>query len=70
MEDMDKLEHLLEHWIEHNEEHAAEFSQWAVKANDFGEATVHDEIMEAANQLQMANEALGTALKKLNNHQV
>jgi len=68
MEDRDKLEHLLEHWIEHNEEHAEEFRQWASKAEQLGETAVHDEIMEAANQLQMANEALGTALKKLNNH--
>ncbi len=68
MEDRDKLEHLIEHWIEHNEEHAAEFRQWADKAEEFGEAAVHDEIMEAANQLQMANETLGAALKKLNTH--
>ena len=68
MEDINKLEHLMKHWAEHNTEHAAEFRQWAMKAAQSGEQAVHDEIMKAASQLQLANEALNTALEKLNQH--
>ena len=65
MDDRDKIHHLLKHWKEHNEEHAAEFRQWALKARDLGEATVSDEILEAANQLERANEFLGKASSKM-----
>ncbi len=67
MEDKEKLKHLLEHWIEHNEEHAAEFQQWADKAKSLDAAAVYDEIQEAANLLQQANEALTKASEELGN---
>ncbi len=67
MEDKEKLRHLLKHWIEHNEEHAVEFREWAVKAKDICSATVSDEILEAANQMEKANEFLDKASTRISN---
>jgi len=60
-----KLKILLDHWIEHNKEHGEEFSQWAEKAKGFGEAKVHDDILEAVQQMSKANESLLKALDAL-----
>jgi hypothetical protein len=60
-----KLKILLDHWIEHNKEHGEEFSQWAEKAKGFGEAKVHDDILEATQQMNRANEFLLKALHAL-----
>ena len=65
MEDRAKLQHLLEHWIEHNNEHSREFSEWAGKAREFGEAEVHDDILQAVEQLKNASESLGRASERL-----
>ena len=65
MEDREKLQHLLEHWIEHNDEHGQEFREWADKAREFGEAEVHDDILQAVEQLKKASESLGRASKRL-----
>jgi len=60
-----KLKTLLNYWIEHNREHAQEFREWAEKAKSFGQATVHGDIMQAAQQMDKANEFLLTALERL-----
>ncbi len=65
MEDRDKLKHLIGHWIEHNREHADEFQQWADKAKGFGESEVHDDIMEAVEQLKKVNASLNKASQSL-----
>ncbi len=64
-DDMTKLEILLDHWIEHNREHAEEFTEWAEKAEGFGQAAVHDEMTQAVIQINKANESLLAALKRL-----
>jgi len=64
-DDMTKLGILLDHWIEHNREHAEEFTEWAVKAKNLGDAGVHDDIAQAAEQMNKANEYLIAALKRL-----
>jgi hypothetical protein len=51
---------LLPHWIEHNAEHAGEFRTWAERGREAGM-----EIMEAAQCLEIANQALKKALEKL-----
>jgi hypothetical protein len=56
----DKLRILLPHWIDHNAEHAAEFREWAEKA---GEAEKY--MIEAAEQMNAANQALEAALKQM-----
>jgi len=63
--DKAKLRVLLDHWIKHNREHAQEFTDWAEKARGFGQATVHDDINQAAQQINKANEFLLAALKRL-----
>jgi len=64
MDEMEKLKILLNHWIEHNREHAQEFREWAEKAKSFGQSTVHDDIMQASQQMNKANEFLLKALEK------
>ena len=63
--DLDKMQVLLPHWIEHNAEHKAEFREWAERARIVGREDVAEEIALAAKQLEWVNEALTTALGKL-----
>ena len=65
MEDREKLIILLKHWIEHNKEHSEEFREWAEKAGGFGEGSVRDNILKAAEQLEDASGFLAMALEKL-----
>jgi hypothetical protein len=37
MTDPEKLKHLIKHWIEHNNAHIQTYSEWAEKAESFGE---------------------------------
>ena len=60
-----KLEILLNHWIEHNTEHAQEYTEWAEKAKSFGQAAVHDDIMQAVQQMNTMNGLLLKALERL-----
>lgn len=60
-----RLKILLNHWIEHNIEHIQEFSKWAEKARSFGHPAVHDEIMQAVQQMNKANEFLIKASERL-----
>ena len=64
-DEMTKLEILLDHWIEHNREHAKEFTEWAEKAKGLGHTAVHDEMRQAVEQINKANESLLAALKRL-----
>ena len=63
--DMEKLEILLQHWVEHNREHSGEFREWAGKAKALGHTAVHDEILQAVEQMDRVNEFLLRALKRL-----
>ncbi len=63
--DFEKLGILLKHWIEHNEEHGKEFQRWAEKAKAQGNVEVHDEILCAVEQMNLANECLMRAMEKL-----
>lgn len=60
-----KLRILLNHWIEHNKEHTQEFREWAEKAKGFGEDETCNDILEAAQGMDKANEPLLRALKRL-----
>ena len=61
----EKFKILLRHWIEHNKEHSQEFREWAEKAKGFGEAEAYDDMLEAAQEMDKANEALLRALRRL-----
>ena len=60
-----KLEALLGYWIRHNEEHGKEFREWAKKAEDAGEDSIRDDILQAARKMDEASTALGKALERL-----
>jgi nickel/cobalt exporter len=60
-----KLKILLNHWVEHNRQHAQEFREWAEKAKSLGQAEVHDDMMQAVQQMNKANEFLLSALERL-----
>jgi len=60
-----KLRVLLDYWVKHNREHGEEFREWAEKARSFGEIAVHDELMEAREEMGKANASLLRALEKL-----
>jgi hypothetical protein len=63
--DEKKLAILLRHWVEHNDGHAREFKDWAGKVRKSGRETVSEDIAQAAEQLNHANELLLAALEKL-----
>lgn len=54
----EKLKILLTHWVKHNSEHTQGFSIWAEKAKGSGYLAVHDEIAQAVQQMDKANEFL------------
>ena len=60
-----KLDVLLNHWIEHNKEHGEEYKEWTEKTKSLEESEVHDNILEAVQQLDKVNESLLKALNKL-----
>jgi endonuclease III-like uncharacterized protein len=61
----EKIKILLNHWIEHNKEYSQEFREWAEKAKGLGEAETCDDILEAAQDMDKANEPLLRALRRL-----
>ena len=60
----EKLRILLNHWIEHNKGHAEEFRQWAEKAKKSGQTAVYNDMIQAAQQMNKANEFLLAALDR------
>jgi hypothetical protein len=60
-----KLSALLEHWMGHNRGHVDEFAKWAARAREAGHDTVSQRILEAAGQMDKANEILQDALSEL-----
>ena len=60
-----RLAVVVEHWMEHNRGHEEEFSKWAEKAKDSGYRVVSDRILEAASQMNKANDFLRDALAEL-----
>ena len=60
-----KIRTLLNYWIAHNKEHSQEFREWAQKAKVFGEAEAGEEMLEAAQAMDKANEPLLRALTRL-----
>jgi hypothetical protein len=65
MTDLQKLAIRLDHWIDHNADHAREFQHGAATANDLGLHAVRDEILLAAENLDVASEHLRRASEEL-----
>ena len=64
-DEIGKLKTLLNYWIAHNEEHSQEFREWAQKAKTLGEVEAGAEMLEAAKEMDKANEPLLRALTRL-----
>ena len=60
-----KLRALLDYWVKHNKEHGEEFKEWAEKAKDFGETAIHDELMQASEEMDKTNALLLSASERL-----
>ena len=60
-----KLVVLLRHWMEHNRGHAHEFRHWAESTKRLGCSEASERIKRAAEQIERANEFLGSALSEL-----
>jgi hypothetical protein len=60
-----KLTTILDYWIQHNVGHAREFREWAEKARSLGQTAVCEHILQAAEQMDKANECLRSADEKL-----
>ena len=60
-----KLKTMLGYWMEHNREHGQEFREWAEKAKAFAEAEICEDILQAAQEIDRANESLSRALRGL-----
>ena len=43
-----KMSRLLQHWIRHNDDHAANYNDWAAKAEGLGLRTTADHLRAAA----------------------
>jgi TATA-binding protein-associated factor Taf7 len=63
--DRGKLRILLNHWVQHNKEHSQEFREWAEKVKGLREAEIRDDMLEAAQEMDKANEPLLRALRRL-----
>lgn len=61
--DKEKLGKLLDYWIGHNKEHGDELREWADKIR--GSAEVRSYMLEAAKQMDSANQFLTKALQSL-----
>ena len=60
-----KLRTMLSYWMEHNKEHSQEFREWADKAKALGETEAAEELLQAAHEMDKANEFLSRALTRL-----
>ena len=60
-----KLTTILDYWIQHNIGHSREFREWAEKARSLGRTAVGEYILQAAEQVDKANESLRAADKEL-----
>ena len=60
-----KLKIVVSYWVGHNKEHSQEFREWAEKAKESGESEIYNQISQAAENIEKANEALNRALQRL-----
>jgi rubrerythrin len=48
MDEKAKLKHLLGHWAGHNDDHAGNYSEWAAKAEGWGNSEVAEILKDIA----------------------
>jgi hypothetical protein len=63
---MGRLEVLLTSWVEHNKKHTEKFNKWAEKTeNSESEPIIYNRALQAATELEKANEQLSRLLMEL-----
>jgi len=60
-----RLKVLLSSWVEHNKKHAEKFSKWVEKANNLEGNPIYNSALQAAQELEKANEQLSQVLMQL-----
>jgi thioredoxin 1 len=60
-----RLKVILTSWIEHNKEHSEKFGKWTEKAKDVGGDPIYNSILQAAQEMEKANERLSQLLIEL-----
>jgi thioredoxin 1 len=60
-----RLKVLLTSWVEHNKKHAEKFSKWVEKANNLEGNPIYNSALQAAQELEKANEQLSQVLGQL-----
>jgi thioredoxin 1 len=64
-DEVGRLKLLLTSWVEHNKKHGEQFRQWAEKVKDMKSDPIYSRALQAAQQLEKANEQLSQALTQL-----
>ena len=60
-----KLKVLLTSWVEHNEKHGGKFNRWVEKANNLEGNPIYKSALQAAQEVEKANEQLSQVLIQL-----
>jgi thioredoxin 1 len=60
-----RLKVLLSSWIEHNKQHGEKFRQWTEKARDIEDNPIYNSVLQAAEEMERANERLSQLLTEL-----
>jgi thioredoxin 1 len=60
-----KLKVLLTSWVEHNKKHSERFSKWAEKAKNMASDPIYNSALQAAEEVEKANEQLSQVLMRL-----
>jgi thioredoxin 1 len=60
-----RLKVLLSSWVEHNKKHAEKFSKWVEKSNNLEGNPIYKSSLQAAQEVEKANEQLSRALIEL-----
>ena len=60
-----RLQVLLTSWVEHNKKHGEKFSKWVEKANNLEGNPIYKSALQAAQEVEKANEQLSQVLMQL-----
>jgi len=60
-----RLQVLLTSWVEHNEKHGEKLNRWVEKANNLEGNPIYKSALQAAQQVEKANEQLSQVLRQL-----
>ena len=60
-----RLKVLLSSWIEHNQQHSEKFGNWVEKAKNLKDDPIYNSALQAAQEMEKANEQLSQVLIKL-----